>query len=123
MNLKINLIVRENLSFASENHSSLPPSFPFIYHPGSRPHDHDHRHDAKRLLRYWILPGSAWPFLKIRTYPFSFTENGNLEEIRQSFESRNIHAVCVIEETENHVPEMYSTGQVDSDIQGIFHAR
>lgn len=50
---------------------------------------------------------------------FLFTENGNLEEIRQSFESRNIHAVCVIEETENHVPEikMYSTGQVDSDIQ------
>ena len=31
---------------------------------------------------------------------FLFTENGNLEEIRQSFESRNIHAVCVIEETE-----------------------
>jgi len=50
---------------------------------------------------------------------FVFNEIGDLEEYKRTFDSKDIHAVCVIEETENHVPDikMYSTGQIDSEIQ------
>ena len=35
---------------------------------------------------------------------FVFNEIGDLEEYKRTFDSKDIHAVCVIEETENHVP-------------------
>lgn len=50
---------------------------------------------------------------------FRFAEDGDLEHYKLTFDSRNIHAVCVIEEAQpNNVEvKMYSTGQIDQDIQ------
>lgn len=58
--------------------------------------------------------------LEDQTYfRFRFQEEGDLEKIRQTFDAGNLHAVCVIDYKENNSPEikMYSTGQIDNDIQ------
>ncbi|HPW78233.1 MAG TPA: ABC transporter permease [Bacteroidales bacterium] len=50
---------------------------------------------------------------------FKFVKEGDLEQYKQTFDIRNIHAVCVIEEIQpNNVDvRMYSTGQIDQDVQ------
>ena len=50
---------------------------------------------------------------------FTFRQEGDLEEYRTNFDTKNIHAVCVIEDTgDNQVDiKLYSTGQIDSEVQ------
>lgn len=50
---------------------------------------------------------------------FTFRKEGDLEEYKKTFDSRDLHAVCVIEPAEGNSAEvrMYSTGQIDPDIQ------
>lgn len=64
--------------------------------------------------------GIGQSVLEDQTYfRFRFRETGDLERIKQTFDADNLHAVCVIDYKENSIPEikMYSTGQIDSDIQ------
>ncbi|HHV40514.1 MAG: ABC transporter permease [Bacteroidales bacterium] len=64
--------------------------------------------------------GIGQSVLEDQTYfRFRFRETGDLDKIKQTFDAGNLHAVCVIDYKENSIPEikMYSTGQIDSDIQ------
>ncbi len=50
---------------------------------------------------------------------FTFRREGNPEDYKKDFDTRNLHALCVIEPVEENSVEvrMYSTGPVDQDIQ------
>jgi ABC-2 type transport system permease protein len=50
---------------------------------------------------------------------FTFLQEGDLEEYRTSFDTKNIHAVCVIEDAGNNQMDikLYSTSQIDSEVQ------
>lgn len=64
--------------------------------------------------------GIGQSVLEDQTYfRFRFRETGDLDKIKQTFDADKLHAVCVIDYKENSIPEirMYSTGQIDSDIQ------
>ncbi len=51
---------------------------------------------------------------------FTFKTEGDLEDYKARFAESGLHAICVIEPTQNNSVEvrMYSTGQIDSDVQG-----
>ena len=78
------------------------------------------RDDREKIIHVIDPSGIGEAVLENQEYiTFSFLREGNLEEYRTSFDTKNIHAVCVIEDAgDNQVDiKLYSTSQIDTEVQ------
>ena len=78
------------------------------------------RDDREKVIEVIDPSGIGQAVLENQEYiTFNFRQEGDLEAYRAGFEDKNLHAVCVLEDTGNNSVDirLYSTGQIDSDVQ------